>query len=59
MVLDEPLTALDKTGRALIGELAAGHLAAQGMILAASHEQLDFATASLSLDGSDDAQRVV
>ena len=58
-LLDEPLTALDKTGRALIGELATRHLAAQGMILAASHEQLDFATASLSLDGSDDAQRVV
>lgn len=49
-LLDEPLTALDASGRALIGELAAAHLAANGMIIAASHEALDFASHSLSLD---------
>ena len=49
-LLDEPLTALDAAGRVLMSELAAAHLGAQGMILAASHEKLDFATADMSLD---------
>ena len=49
-LLDEPLTALDAAGRVLMSELAAAHLDAQGMILAASHEKLDLATADMSLD---------
>lgn len=48
-LLDEPLTALDKQGRALIDTLAQQHLAVGGMILAASHEALGFATQQLSL----------
>lgn len=48
-LLDEPLTALDTQGRALVDELARAHLAAKGMIIAASHEVLDFATERLSL----------
>lgn len=49
-LLDEPLTALDRQGRALISELATTHLGRQGMIMAASHEPLEFASHSLSLD---------
>ncbi len=48
-LLDEPLTALDKQGRALIDNLAQQHLARGGMIIAASHEALSFATQQLSL----------
>ena len=48
-LLDEPLTALDKQGRALIDTLAQQHLARGGMILAASHEALGFATQQLNL----------
>lgn len=49
-LLDEPLTALDRQGRTLISELATTHLGRQGMIMAASHEPLDFASHSISLD---------
>jgi heme exporter protein A len=48
-LLDEPLTALDQQGRALIDTLAQQHLARGGMILAASHEALGFATQQLNL----------
>ncbi len=55
-LLDEPLTALDRQGCALVNALAEAHLAAQGMIIAASHEPLDFATQKLSLDKDAEAK---
>lgn len=54
-LLDEPLTALDAAGRALMGALVAAHLGAQGRVIAASHEPLDFATGRVSLDDLSDA----
>ena len=48
-LLDEPLTALDTRGRKLVEDLAAAHLARGGMIIAASHEALAFATQELRL----------
>jgi heme exporter protein A len=48
-LLDEPMTALDEDGRALVGALAKAHLASGGMIIAASHEPLGFANAELVL----------
>lgn len=51
-LLDEPLTALDAGGRDLLAALAAAHLAAKGMIIAASHEPLSFASRRLDLDAS-------
>ena len=48
-LLDEPLTALDAQGRVLIETLAGFHLQRGGMILAASHEALSFATHQLML----------
>ena len=48
-LLDEPLTALDTRGRKLVEDLAAAHLASAGMIIAASHEALAFATQELRL----------
>ena len=48
-LLDEPLTALDTRGRKLVEDLAAAHLASGGMIIAASHEELAFATQELRL----------
>jgi heme exporter protein A len=44
-LLDEPTTSLDATGQAMLGMLAAEHLASGGMILAATHMQLPFAGA--------------
>ena len=49
-LLDEPLTALDTQGRELIETLANHHLQRGGMILAASHEGLSFATHQLTLE---------
>ena len=49
-LLDEPLTALDRQGVALVEALARAHLACGGMIVAASHSPLSFATDTLSLD---------
>ncbi|CAI8235567.1 MAG: Cytochrome c biogenesis ATP-binding export protein CcmA [Alphaproteobacteria bacterium] len=48
-LLDEPLTALDASGRKLVEDLAEAHLARGGMIIAASHEALAFATQELRL----------
>jgi len=48
-LLDEPLTALDESGRKLVDDLAAAHLARGGMIIAASHEALAFADERLHL----------
>lgn len=39
--LDEPLTNLDSAGAALIGELVRAHLAANGMVIAATHQPID------------------
>ena len=50
-LLDEPLTALDADGRALIHALAEAHLARHGMIIAASHEPLVFADKVIELSG--------
>lgn len=48
-LLDEPLTALDASGRKLVEDLATAHLARGGMIVAASHETLAFADNELRL----------
>lgn len=40
-LLDEPLTALDQGGRALVGELIDGHRAAGGAVVCATHQRLD------------------
>lgn len=52
-LLDEPLTALDAQGRKLVDDLAAAHLKSGGMIMAASHEALRFATQRLDLGGGE------
>jgi len=36
-LLDEPTTALDTLGQAMLAELMRGHLAGSGLILAAAH----------------------
>ena len=40
-LLDEPLTALDQAGRALVGELIDGHRGAGGAVVCATHQRLD------------------
>jgi heme exporter protein A len=40
-LLDEPLTALDHAGRALVGELMDGHRGAGGAVVCATHQRLD------------------
>ncbi len=40
-LLDEPLTALDHAGRALVGELIDGHRGAGGAVVCATHQRLD------------------
>jgi heme exporter protein A len=42
-LLDEPAAALDRDGDALLGRLMAEHLAAGGMIIAATHQPLPLA----------------
>lgn len=42
-LLDEPATALDADGLALLSDLATRHLAQGGTIVAATHQPLDFA----------------
>ena len=54
-LLDEPLTALDAQGRALIEALARQHLSQGGMVIAASHEPLGFTDRSLDLSPPSDA----
>jgi heme exporter protein A len=48
-LMDEPLAALDAEGKALVAELVAGHCAAGGMAVAATHEPLGLACAKLRL----------
>ncbi len=40
-LLDEPLTAHDHAGRALVGELIDGHRGAGGAVVCATHQRLD------------------
>lgn len=57
-LLDEPLTALDERAEGMLGTLLAGHLAAGGMAMVATHRALPVpASASLSLapESSEDA----
>lgn len=49
-LLDEPTSALDSEGEALLGALMAGHIAAGGLIVAATHRDLPLrADATISL----------
>jgi len=48
-LMDEPLAALDAEGKALVAELVAGHCAAGGMAVVATHEPLGLACAKLRL----------
>jgi heme exporter protein A len=51
-LLDEPLTALDAAGEAMLGQLIADHRAGGGMVIAATHRSLPAApSATLSLGG--------
>lgn len=46
-LLDEPLTALDRAGKALVEALLTAHAAAGGLALVATHQALDIQHASL------------
>ena len=48
-LLDEPLSALDGAGQALVAELMAAHLAAGGLIVAATHGPLGIAAKQMRL----------
>ena len=47
-VLDEPTTALDSSGQALLAELLREHLEAGGVVVAATHSAIDLPPARLS-----------
>ncbi len=49
-LLDEPLTALDAQGKKRLHDQATAHLAAGGILIAASHETLRFAPDEFHLD---------
>ena len=49
-LLDEPMAPLDTAHRALLGGLMQAHLAGGGMIVAAVHDALPFATRTLRLE---------
>jgi heme exporter protein A len=49
-LLDEPMAPLDAEHRALLGGLMQAHLAEGGMIIAAVHDPLPFATRILRLE---------
>jgi len=49
-LLDEPMAPLDMEHRALLGGLMQAHLAVGGMIVAAVHDPLPFATRTLRLE---------
>jgi len=52
-LLDEPLTALDQKGQLLLASLIAAHQAKGGMIVIATHHDLDFENIKiLALDGA-------
>jgi heme exporter protein A len=48
-ILDEPLTALDSAGQDLLNAMLLDHLAAGGLIVAATHAPLAIAARQLSL----------
>lgn len=48
-LLDEPFAALDAAGREWLTALIGAHLAAAGMVLVATHEQLPFITEAINL----------
>ena len=48
-LLDEPTTSLDADGQAMLGDIASEHLAAGGMIVAATHSPLPFAGTPIQL----------
>jgi heme exporter protein A len=50
-LLDEPTTALDVASQARLFELIAAHLAAGGLVMAATHQPLPVATTELKLTG--------
>ena len=47
-LLDEPATALDATGVSWLGQLVRGHLAQGGIVVASSHQPLDFGAARVT-----------
>lgn len=51
-LLDEPLAALDAAGKALAAEFIAAHCRQGGLAIAATHEPLGIACATLSLKGT-------
>ena len=51
-LLDEPLSALDRSGKALASELMAAHCREGGIVVAATHESLNIHCARLSLGSS-------
>ena len=51
-LLDEPLAALDTSGRALVADLIKAHCASGGMAIAATHEPLGLDSAHLQLGGA-------
>ncbi|HET6379202.1 MAG TPA: heme ABC exporter ATP-binding protein CcmA [Methylocella sp.] len=48
-LLDEPSTALDSASKAMLGRIMAAHLAEGGIIIAATHAELDLAGQTLRL----------
>ncbi len=50
-LMDEPLSALDAAGRAMVTAAVAEHRASGGIVVAASHEALGFAAETLRLGG--------
>ena len=49
-LLDEPAASLDRSSQAMLADLMAGHLAAGGLIVAATHQALGIAAAELRLE---------
>lgn len=54
-ILDEPLTALDRTGQDLLRTLMRDHLARGGVVIAATHAPLGISAFELALDARDAA----
>ncbi len=55
-LLDEPASALDGSGRALVASLISEHLGAGGLVILATHHKLEIASQNLVLDANDEAQ---
>lgn len=51
-LLDEPLAALDKSGKALIAELIKAHCSAGGLVIAATHDPLGIDAQTLTMGAS-------